>query len=395
MKRATVIIFLIITVLCGCSEKSGVVQKEETPKEPTTGGVWFSYLELSSFIKSEKGFSVEIKTAAENCAEINIKDVYIHVRPFCDSFFLSEYFPLRPEVTGLGFDPFQYIIDEFHKQDIRVHAWINPYRVSTAFEDINALGQNSPAYIWLNDQDPNNDKNVCFYNGIYLNPAEPQVQKLVIDGIREIISKYEVDGVHLDDYFYPTVDIAFDNQSYMAYCSAANKPLPLEDWRRANVNALVSGCKTVIDSRSEDIVFSISPAASIDKNYNELFADVGYWVENGLVDVVIPQLYFGFEYPTEEYRFDSLLKDWKNLMKKNSKVGLHLGLAAYKAGTEVEADREEWQTKNDIIARQVQICEDDDRITGWALYSYNYVFGGSEYNRKQLKALTDYINKES
>lgn len=393
MKRATAIILLIMFILCGCSLGNGYVQNVETPKEPTTGGVWFSYLELSSFFKSEKGFREEIKTAAENCGTINIKDVYIHIRPFCDSLFQSEYFPQRTEAAGLDFDPFQYIIEEFHKQSIKVHAWINPYRVSTTSSDVNSLDPKSPAYIWLNDSETENDKNVCFYNGIYLNPAEAQVQRLVIDGVRETVAKYDVDGIHFDDYFYPTVDAAFDEQSYNAYCSAAGKPLSLADWRRANVNALINGCKTAIESKSKDIVFSLSPAASIEKNYNELFADVEYWVENGLVDLVIPQLYFGFEYPDPEYRFESLLKDWKKLMKKNSRVGLHLGLASYKAEPDLDADREEWQNNTDIIARQVRICEDDDRITGWVLYSYSYVFGGSKYNQKQLAALKEYIEK--
>lgn len=396
MKRAIVFLLAFILLLTGCSaENNGSVpQKNEVlPYENTsTSGVWLSFSEINAMLKSEAGFKAEFDKVVENCTALKIGEIYIHIRAFCDSLFKSDYFPLTNAVKSIDYDVFEYIISACHNAGIRAHAWINPYRVLTSSSDKENLDPESPAYKWLSDEDTENDKNICFFNGIYLNPAEQSVRELVINGIREVLCKYEVDGIHFDDYFYPTTDPEFDSVSYEKYKSKTENPLSLSDWRRANVNALISGCYTAVKFYGKDIVFSVSPAASIENNYNELYADVEAWVESGSVDCIIPQLYFGFDYPDKQYCFENLLKDWIKLSKKNTKVELKIGLAPYKIGTDAKDDSKEWNTAEDIIAKQAEICYKNSSVAGYVLFSYTSLMSAEELNKKQRDNLINITN---
>lgn len=385
-------------MLSGC----GVIQHEgggsqsdnsEKYSNYATGGVWLSFSEINAMLKSENGFKAEFDKAVNNCTALKITDMYVHVRSYCDSLFKSQYFPQIDEALGLDYDPFEYITDVCRKNGIRVHAWINPYRVLTSSDDIEKISHDSPAYKWLNDDNTENDVNVVRYNGIYLNPAEYEVRELVINGIREILNKYRVDGIHFDDYFYPTSDAEFDAASYEKYKTSSENPLPLDEWRRSNVNALISGCYTAVKFFSRDILFTVSPMASIEKNYNELYADVGAWIENGCIDAIIPQLYFGFEYPDPTFCFDSLLDDWIKLCASNDGVALIIGLGTYKIGTDSEADKEEWRRDTDIIARQAEKCYLNGKVSGYVLFSYTSLVSDGELNTLQRENLKSFIDR--
>ncbi len=375
MKKILIIIALLLC-FTGCTMSSNESSKS------TSSGVWISYSELNSMLLSENGFKAEFENVISNLRQLKIQNLYLHVRAFGDSLYKSNYFPLMKAVEGYDFDVLEYVISESHKNGIKLHAWINPYRVLTSSSDIEVLNTESPAYKWIKDEIPENDRNVCFSNGIYFNPAELQVQRLVIDGIKEILNNYKVDGIHFDDYFYPTTEKSFDEISYNEYLNGNANPLSLEDWRRNNVNSLISSCNSTIKHINKDIIFSVSPMASIEQNYNNLYADVVEWINGGYLDYIIPQLYFGFEYPEKEFRFDSLITDWKKITSEGD-VDLIIGLANYKAIPELENDREEWENNFDIIGRQVKICKQDDAIKGYVFFSYSSLFGNEEPFAKQ------------
>lgn len=396
MKRVLICICLALCLLAGCVPKSGGSGEEKGESGGYQGsasaGVWLSYSEINAMLGSENGFKTEFARVIENCKTLKIGEIYVHVRAFCDSLFKSDYFPLVSGAKTVDYDIFEYIINACHSEGIKVHAWINPYRVMTSSENPEDLDKDSPAYKWLFDGNPDNDKNVSVSGGIYLNPAEREVRELVINGIRELLSRYDADGIHFDDYFYPTTEQEFDSASYEEYKAAAENPLSLDDWRRSNVNALISGCYSAVKYYGEDILFTVSPAASIEKNYNEYYADISAWLENGCVDCIIPQLYFGFSYPDPEFRFDALLKKWSELVSENGGTELKIGLAPYKIGTDSEADREEWNGSTDILARQAQMCLENENVSGYVLFSYSSLFSEDDLNLKQRENLKNFVN---
>lgn len=389
MKIKIALILSLLILLCSC----GGLNKKPSFNYvgSSTKGVWFSFSEINQMLQSENGLEAELKSAVENCKKLQINNVYIHLRSYCDSLYPSKLFPLIKSAVRYDYDVFKMMLEAFHQSSIKVHAWINPYRVLSSSSDVEKLSKDSPAYKWLKDENKENDKNVLLYNGIYLNPAETEVQKLIIDGVKEIITNYDVDGIHLDDYFYPTKNEYFDKISYEKYKNGSTNSLNLDDWRRFNVNNLLSGCYSAIKYYNKNIVFSVSPAASIEKNYTDLYADIKEWISGGYVDAIIPQLYFGYNYSDEAFRFNNILKNWLTLCKDND-VELLIGLAPYKIGTATEADGNEWQTETDILARQVKECYENERISGYIFFSYSSLFSEESLNTKQREAILEFTS---
>lgn len=358
-------VMLILLLLVGCSPTDTV---SDSVKQEYITGVWVSYSELDTMLSGD--FKDEFGVAVQNCLSRGVTDMFVHIRPFCDSYYPSELFPLRSSAATQNFDILEYMIGVCHQNGIKFHAWLNPYRVRTEDCDISALPDGSPAKRWLSDETADNDINVSLVSGIYLNPASSEARALILDGIREIIDNYAVDGIHFDDYFYPTVAESFDKMSYTAYCTDTQKPLDLDDWRRANVNALVSCAYTAIKFKNKDIVFSISPSASIDENYNKHYADIAAWVSSNCVDYIIPQLYFGFNYPDSDYKFNNLLGTWQKEME-GTDTKLLIGLATYKINTQNEPDRVEWANGQEVIKQQIEICKETSSIVGHIYFSYS------------------------
>lgn len=360
-------IILICVLLGGCSPINNKKSDDANPQTKVVG-VWISYTELDEMLLGGD-FKGRFNSVIENCKARGITDVFVHTRPYCDAIYNSLLFPKRESAALYDFDILEYMITECHENDIKFHAWINPYRVRTADSEVQNLPADSIVRKWCEDETVENDTNVCFERGIYLNPASSETRQLVIDGIREIINGYAVDGIHFDDYFYPTTDESFDNASYAQYCKDTLTPLSLDEWRRANVNALISGSYTAIKFKDKNIIFSISPSASIGENYNRHYADVSAWCESGCVDYIIPQLYFGFEYLDSNYKFENLLNDWEKLVNK-TEAKLLIGLATYKINTQTEPDKSEWQNGTEVIKHQTQICKTNSNISGYIYFSY-------------------------
>ena len=369
MKKFLCVIMILI-MLAGCSpvEKENSVTAGQSSDSYVTG-VWISYAELGGMLAGGN-FKNNFEKAIANCKSRGITDVFVHTRAFCDSVYNSKYFPLRDSAREYDFDILEYMISKCHENQIKFHAWLNPYRVRTADSDVQSLSTESPARIWLEDSDTLNDNNVCISDGIYLNPASSEARRLVIDGIREIANNYDIDGIHFDDYFYPTQSEEFDAASYAEYCADNQNPISLDEWRRANVNALISGSYTAVKFINSDIIFSISPSASIEENYDRYYADIQLWVESGCVDYIIPQLYFGFDYPDRNYCFDNLLKIWQKITD-DTETKLLIGLASYKIKTQNEPDKQEWANGAEVISRQVQICQKSSDISGHIFFSYS------------------------
>ncbi len=322
---------------------------------------WISYLEYPDIMlnKSEKEFTDYIIKILGNAKSEDINTVYFQVRAFGDSYYKSELFP-QGTVLNQDYDPLKIIITEAHKLDISVHAWVNPLRCQTA-EEFVSLSDDFTTKKWFNEFQ---GTYICNVDGrMWLNPAYDEVTDFIADGILEIIRNYDVDGIHIDDYFYPSTDENFDKSAF-----SDSGQDNLNQWRIDNINRLVSEIYSEIKNYDDDILFGISPQGNIDIDYNSQFADVKAWCSNpGYCDYIVPQIYFGFKNDT--CPFEQTFQQWYD-MTKNSDVSLVIGLAVYKEGKEDKwagSGKNEWIEDSDVIQKQKNFIDEYEN-TGYSLY---------------------------
>lgn len=380
-------------------QSAQVQPPQEMPATPPTvsaseevRAVWVNYNELS--MKSLGGgtqtdFQNKSEEMCRNIRESGMNTVIVHVRPFCDAFYASELFPWSVYLTGtqgqgVDYDPLGIFLAAAKAQNLSVQAWINPYRVLLSAE-WEKLSDNNPAKQWY--EAGKTENLLLVEDGIYLNPSSVEAQTLIINGVREILQKYDIDAIHMDDYFYPTNDPSVDAASYASYQQAGGR-LSQDDWRRENVSMFVSALYAAIKAQNPQTQLVISPGGDIRKNHDNLYADVERWArEPGFLDVLMPQLYYGFENAAKP--FEKTAAEWANL-RFAPNVSLCFGLAAYKCGKEdVHAGTGvlEWTQQEDILARQLKLCRTLPHYGGFALYTYSsiYMSDSAEIMKKEWK----------
>lgn len=354
----------------GCVAVPGTQEKAATKVE--VSAVWVYFSELS--MKSEKGgtkksFTDKIDKIFSDCVTLGINTVFVQVRPCCDAFYKSEIFPWSAYLTGeqgkaVDYDPLEIMVVQGHKKGLTIHAWINPFRISFD-DDKTKISEDNPALKWLDNKDETLAANVVrVNNGLYFSPASTDAQKIVIDGVREIVRNYDVDGIHIDDYFYPSVQDSVDESFYTAYKESGGE-LSLKEWRLANVSSLVSSMYSAVKSENSECIFSISPAGNINNNYSQQYADVKLWcAERGYADWIIPQIYYGFE--NERLSFDTACDEWNGLNTVGA-VKMIYGIGAYRIN---ESD-EEWNAGNGIIKKEIEYAKSKSDYYGAAFFSYS------------------------
>ena len=337
-------------------------------EEETLVGVWVPYFSLDTAEHTQEAFEEHYRQIAQTAQEKGINAMFVHVRPFSDALYPSAYYPWSHILTGTqgrdpGYDPLQFMIDTTHQLGMEFHAWINPLRVKTA-ETPAALADNNP-YGTLGAESPSYFME--YDGGVYLNPAYPAVRSLIAGGAAEIAQNYDVDGIHFDDYFYPSEDASLDSAAYEAYTQTVEQPLPLLEWRAANINAMVAQVYESVKAAREEVVFGISPQGNI-QNDEVMGADVKTWAAvSGYVDYLAPQLYFSFE--NQALPYQQALEEWAALPRHQG-LKLYAGLALYKAGT--DADGGTWLTRDNIIALQAEAALNAG-YQGVILYSSEYL----------------------
>ena len=346
-------------------------------------GVWVSYLDWNGWAKDEAGYKKAMDQTLDLCVQKGLNAVFLQVRPDGDAMYPSQYFPWSKFASGKqgknpGYDPLAYAVQAAHQRGLQLHAWINPYRITGYLNRYSDLCASNPAIAWAKDGDSSNDRWVLCQNGeYYYNPAIPQVRQLIIDGVKEIVTNYEVDGIHFDDYFYPNLDDSkaetwFDYPEYQA----SGTSLSVAAWRRNNVNELVRGVYGAVKSIRPQALFGISPEGYLQnlRKDTRQFTDVDAWMtQSGYVDYLMPQIYWGFEAKQNGqaagYAFANCLNEWVTLKKKGN-VKLYVGLALYKTGTEAVDGNEvpEWQRYHDIMKREVQAGRATGQVSGYCFY---------------------------
>lgn len=383
LRKALTAILALCMMMSGCAGRQDGPgdAREELPgvKTPeTVRAVWLSYLELDRALTgaTAQAAGAYIDGVMERCAASGINTVFFHVRAHSDAYYRSELFPAAESAAGLiaaGFDPLQCAVEAAHKRGIALHAWVNPYRVGDR-RDLAVCGD------------------VFELDGIwYYIPTSKEAQRCILQGVRELISRYAIDGVQYDDYFYPAA-IGEDKQAFEQPAGT----LSVAVWRRAAVSALVAATYSAVHSR-ENCVFGISPAGNIARCTDRQYADVARWLRYpGYVDYLCPQLYSGFD--NESLPFEEQMRAFLALPRAEG-VRLYAGLALYKAGA-VDAfagdGSAEWQNGGDLLARQAQMAEEAG-YTGAALFRFAFweppTEGEETVRASEISALISYFSK--
>ena len=360
-------------------------------------GFWITYLEYGSILKnkSESSFRKSIGKYFDNISDLGFNTVYVQVRAFGDAYYNSDLYPSGEQFDGTigtsnDFDALQVMIDCAHERGMSIHAWINPMRLMYTSQ-LEAIDDSYPIKKWYNSDKYNGTYIVKSGDRWYLNPAYSEVTDLIASGITEIASNYDVDGIQIDDYFYPTTDSSFDKSAY----SASETDLSLSDWRIANVNRMVKKLYKAAHNANSTIIFGISPQGSVDNNYNQLYADVKTWCKSsGYCDYILPQVYFGFDNAALPYA--DVISLWSSMVK-TSDVKLVIGLAAYKIGAEDtyagKSGKNEWLDNDDIISRQMTLAESLDNYGGVAIYRYDSLFNPASSVAAQVDKEIENIEK--
>lgn len=344
-------------------------------------GVWVSTVFSIDWPSTSSYGKVEAQKAEyiallDDVQSMGLNAVFVQVRPSADAIYRSELVPWSTYLTGTpgkdpGYDPLQFMIEETHRRGMEFHAWFNPFRASTGantkFADNHVAIQHPD---WM----------VHFNNMAYINPGIPEARQHIIDVILEVVDNYDIDGVHLDDYFYPTGESSSkkfnDDLTYKTY--NFNKINSKGDWRRDNINDFVQSLGIQIHRANPNISYGISPSgvwrnqskdstgsntkASITA-YDSSYADVRQWIKNEWIDYVVPQIYWSMTRP--EVRYDILANWWANEVK-GTDVKLYIGHAAYKLGTTEVG----WNTAQEII-NQLQYNRHISEISGSIFFSAN------------------------
>lgn len=340
--------------------------------------VWISYLEwaLLDFSTADT-FRAGCAQMLDNCADLGLNTVLAQVRPFGDALYRSSLFPWSHLCTGVqgadpGFDPLDILLQEAHGRGLSVEAWLNPYRLRSSAAMPPSLAENNLANT--------HPEWVCAVgDGLYLNPAEPAAADYVVQGVAELLQNYAVDGIHFDDYFYPTTEESIDAVQF-----AASGAVDLAAWRQQNVTALVKAVHDTVKAADPTLRFGISPQGNPDNDLNSQYSAVTAWLAAGgeeqVVDYLCPQVYWGYGYTLQSgstrFAFENIVPAWL-AYPRAADVALYFGLGAYRVGVGDGGSNENslsgWSTGR-ALADQVAFLREQG-AGGWALYRYGSLFG--------------------
>lgn len=329
--------------------------------------VWLTYQDLSELsYDSKEAFEKEFQEMIQTIKKYKNNTIIVQVRAFSDALYNSNLFPLSQVITNqtsLSFDPLQVMVDIAHNEGISIEAWINPYRISLNKQTYMQFF-NSSHRAWL--KDPHYTIHYGSYQYI-LNPANAQVRKYIVEGVKEIVSHYKVDGIHFDDYFY----------------ISGTHGQTTQDERLDNVNILIQDVYQSIKEMNSDISFGISPQGNYENCLIE-GADIDTWLkEEGYIDYLMPQIYWSNQYDDgKTTMFTNRAKLFAGL-KRHKNVQLYAGLALYHAGENINNDLG-WSLSHQNISDQVQVLSE----LGYDGYSvFKYASLKNESGKKEMDEL--------
>lgn len=349
MKLKLICFLIVLCAVVGILPQGSDVSVSAATEQPVRG-VWAATVYAldypSAYSTSDTNLKKDIDNLLNNVQKMNYNALFFQVRPAGDAFYKSDIFPWSKYLTGTqgvapenGFDPLEYLTSEAHKRGIDVHAWINPYRITASGADNDKLSEDAVSEKYPSLVVKHTD------GKLYLNPGVPDANKLVVDGALEIVRNYNVDGIHIDDYFYPGADFP-DSDTFAKYGSGYSD---IGDWRRDNITGLIKSLKTAIKNEKADVIFSVSPFGiwankstnpggsdtKGSQSYYDDYADSKRWVKEGLVDWIIPQVYWNIGHSAAD--FEAVSKWWASVVS-GTDVKLCIGQGVYNASDETKTD---------------------------------------------------------
>lgn len=374
--KKTVFMILLLIVMMGLSNNT----KRQEEKEEVRG-VFISYIEIMKYLKNkeEQESKNNIQVMIENIKNMNLNTIILQVRPSSDAIYKSKIFPLSKYLTDnniYSYDVLQYFIEESHHNNLKLFAWVNPYRVQTT-DNVDLITKDNPAYQYIGTD------TIYINNGIYYNPSKKEVTNLIVEGIKEI-TNYKVDGILFDDYFYPNKEI--DQKDYEEY--KKTNPISEDEYRLMIINNMVQKVHEIC--KKKNIPFGISPEGNIENNYTKNFADIRQWLSSTeYVDFIMPQLYYGFENSMKPFIETS--KEWEELII-NPSIKLIPALAFYKIGKldqYAKEGKDEWINHNDIIMKEIIVSRSLKNYEGFTLFRYDNIFNPSEFTKNSQEEINN------
>ena len=374
---------LCCLVLLLCAALHFPVFAEDAPMR----GVWVSTVYDLDY-PSSPGLSAaqlkdEANTILQNAKKWGLNTVFLQVRPCGDAFYRSDRQPWSQWLTGKqgqapadGFDPLAYWVESCHSAGLALHAWINPYRLtrkaaSTREEAFSQLCKDHPARA-IPDC-------VIFHSDgcLYYDPGRPEVREELLACVRELLERYDIDGIHLDDYFYPGRDF----EDAETFSQLGSDFADIGDFRRDAVNQLVSALHELTKKTRPEAVFGISPAGiwavssahplgaqtKGSQSYFDHYADSRKWVREAMVDYIMPQIYWPIGAEAGDF---SVLLDWWSRTVQDTDVRLYIGLAAYQS-VNAAADSP-WFGSQELI-RQLELIRQSETVSGAVFFRYRSI----------------------
>ena len=369
---------------------------QEYPPKHEFRGVWVATVANIDWPVSQCLTSEEQQQAFKELVTFHkdngINALIVQVRPNADALYDSNYEPWSRWLTGKEgkapdpyYDPLEFMIKECRVQQMEFHAWFNPFR-AVFVGDTTALDS---SHIYFQHPDW-----IVFYGKHgYLNPGEPEARKFSLNVIMDVVNRYDIDGVHFDDYFYPYRIDSLEFADSISYKTYGDTLVDKDNWRRKNINQFIEAVHDSIEAVKPEVKFGVSPFGvwrNRDKDplgsdsqagqttYDDLYADVRLWLQNGWLDYVAPQIYFSIGYPPADY--EKLLDWWtRNTFGRQ----LYIGQAAYKVDNNHD---ENWKLPSQI-PEQIRMNRRNFQVDG-SIY-----FSARSFLKNSL-SLNDSLKKE-
>ncbi len=383
--RKSLIVIMLSLFVCVCVKAQTAVRTECQFR-----AVWFSTVANIDWPSKEAIGNTEMQKSEmisllDSLASLNFNAVIFQVRPTADALFPSALEPWSAWLTGkqgqdndISYDPLQMMVEEAHKRKMDVHVWINPYRVTLATTSPDEMDKSHlffrrPEMFWK------------YNNQWYFEPGLDETREWLCRVVADLVRRYDIEGVHMDDYFYPYPDHKTKLPDEKCFKQHPRGFDNIDDWRRNNVNMAIRQLHDTIKSIKPDVQFGISPfgiwrnkqndeRGSLTtglQNYDELYADVLLWMQEGWIDYVVPQLYWQIGSRAADHK--ELAEWWA---RNAGKAKVYIGLAAYRQEDPAKAKKEgkklnmnsPWANGNEIC-RQLRLHEQISNIEGEVFFS--------------------------